>query len=79
MSENGLTFDIGNEFDEDDIHRPFNPVVNLAGDALLREINMHEFLDDEDGDENSQIPLSLGLNFEKIKSKLSDLTSDGKV
>lgn len=82
MADDGVTFEFGEEFDDGEDDRfKFNPQVNFTDDELVKFMNL-ELSDDEDDaepNEEGRIPLSLGVNFEKIKAKMQNLTGDGKV
>ncbi|KAF7990236.1 hypothetical protein HCN44_000041 [Aphidius gifuensis] len=78
MSKDGIQFEMGNEEPELDDAFNYNQVVNLSGDDLLAEINMYEFLE-ESAEAGCEGSISLGLHFRKVKSKLDDLSSDGRI
>lgn len=84
MADDGLTFDFGDEFKDDiDDRYKYNPNVNVTDDDLIKFMNL-ELSDDEDSQDtqdnsNKNLPISLGLNFDKVKEKMVDLTPDGKV
>ncbi|KAK0166176.1 hypothetical protein PV328_004618 [Microctonus aethiopoides] len=84
MADDGLTFDFGDEFKDDiDDRYKYNPNVNITDDDLIKFMNL-ELSDDEDTQDtldnsNKNSPISLGLNFDKVKEKMVDLTPDGKI
>ncbi|XP_034945848.1 LOW QUALITY PROTEIN: inactive peptidyl-prolyl cis-trans isomerase FKBP6 [Chelonus insularis] len=83
MSDSGLVFDFGNEFEEeieDDRYR-YNPNVNMTEDELLSNINLElSENEDEDDDEPKQNASSLlGLDFDKLRDKMENLTSYDKI
>lgn len=76
MSREGIQFEMGEDDPELDNGFNYNQVVHLRGDELLAEINMYEFLEGTNDLENDA-SISLGLHFEKVKSKLDNLSDDG--
>ncbi|XP_057336203.1 inactive peptidyl-prolyl cis-trans isomerase FKBP6-like [Microplitis mediator] len=94
MSDDGMVFNFGNEFAEnnDDDTFKFDQNIDFTDDELLKFMNL-EISDDEnendnkqsgnkndDGDdENSKVPMSPGFNFDKIKEKMINLRDDGKI
>lgn len=87
MSDDGVVFNYGNEFNENDERFKFDPNINFTDDELLRFMNL-EISDDEDNDddqksgdddEKHKTPVSPGLNFDKIKNKMENLGNNEKV
>ncbi|XP_063979558.1 inactive peptidyl-prolyl cis-trans isomerase FKBP6 [Diachasmimorpha longicaudata] len=80
LSEHGTTFNVGSEFTDMDEEYLYREKLTFTDEELLRVINMQEFLDDDDQvEEDSEIPQSVGIHFDKIKEKMENLTADGKV
>ncbi|XP_008560701.1 inactive peptidyl-prolyl cis-trans isomerase FKBP6 [Microplitis demolitor] len=87
MSDDGVVFNYGNEFNENDERFKFDPNINFTDDELLRFMNL-EISDDEDNDddqksgdddEKHKTPVSPGLNFDKIKNKMENLGNNEKI
>lgn len=84
IGEDGITFEIGEDYigeDNDEEEFSFSPFVHFSNDEMLNMLNMNGFEDenDENGD-NEKGSISLyGMSFEKLKAKMTSLTTDQKV
>lgn len=74
---------IGNDAPDDLEEEEFSyrSDVHLTNDEVLNLLNMEEFRDDEDDkrEEESATITAFGLNFEKMKLKMTDITRNYKV
>ncbi|XP_057324177.1 inactive peptidyl-prolyl cis-trans isomerase FKBP6-like [Microplitis mediator] len=87
MSDDGVVFNYGNEFNENEERFKFDPNINFTDDELLKFMNL-EISDDEDNDDDQKngddadkhkTPVSPGLNFDKIKHKMENLGDNDKI
>lgn len=82
MNEDGITFEIGEDtldnMEEEEF--AYSPHVQFSNEEMLNMLNMNGFdIEEEDnGNENGTVTLC-GMNFSKLKMKMENLTTDGKV
>lgn len=84
FDKNGITFEIGEQCygENDDEEFSYNPSVQYSNDEILDMLNMNEFEDEEEANEdaNERGGASIyGISFAKLKAKMTNLTPDGKV
>lgn len=80
MNEDGITFEIGEETYDDVAEEEFaySPNVQFSNEEMLNMLNMNDFDDEEEDNENGAVSLC-GMSFSKLKTKMTNLTTDGKV
>ncbi|XP_012221039.1 inactive peptidyl-prolyl cis-trans isomerase FKBP6 [Linepithema humile] len=80
MHEDGITFEIGGQYqDDDDEEFAYSPTVQFSNDEMLDMLNMNDFEDEEDGDNEKETVTIYGISFEKLKTKMKAITADKKV
>lgn len=80
--EDGITFEIGEQYDDDDDDDEFSytPLVQYSNEEMLQMLNMNDFDEDDikEDDDNGGVTLC-GISFAKLKTKMTNVTPDGKV
>ncbi|XP_072757123.1 inactive peptidyl-prolyl cis-trans isomerase FKBP6 [Anoplolepis gracilipes] len=81
ISENGVTFELGDEFREDDDDEEFSysPYVQFSNEEMLNMLNMNGFEDENDRDNEKGSVSLYGMSFAKLRAKMTNLTADNKV
>ncbi|XP_023290805.1 inactive peptidyl-prolyl cis-trans isomerase FKBP6 isoform X2 [Orussus abietinus] len=83
LSENGLTLEINEDYyqGEDVDEYDFKNGVRLGNEEMLRILNMDDFGGEVELDENSEaeVVMPYDLNFEDLKTKMTDITKTGQV
>ncbi|KAL6268504.1 hypothetical protein P5V15_001636 [Pogonomyrmex californicus] len=77
ISDNGVTFEIGEEIEEEE-EFGFSPHVHFSNEEMLNMLNMNEF-EDETEDNEKEIMSLYGMSFSKLKAKMTSITPDKKV
>lgn len=78
MHKDGFTFEIGEQYQDDDEEFAYSSFVQFSNDEMLDMLNMNDFDDEEDGDGKEALNIC-GISFEKLKIKMTALTTDEKV
>lgn len=82
LSEDGVTFEIGEQYYDDDDENEelgFTTFAQYSNEEMLDMLNMNDFEDDEDTDKEQDNILLHCISFEKLKKKMTSLTPDEKV
>lgn len=77
MNKDGIFFEIGEQYEDDDDEFPYSSFVQYSNDEMLEMLNMNDFDDEEEG--HSESIAICSLSFEKLRAKMEALTPDGKV
>ncbi|XP_076239073.1 inactive peptidyl-prolyl cis-trans isomerase shutdown [Calliopsis andreniformis] len=79
--DDGLIFEIGDEYKDDEEEFSYSPNVQLTNEEALNLLNMDNFQDDDEDDDNEgNNSVSIcDINFEKLKSKMTSITENNKV
>ncbi|XP_029034471.2 inactive peptidyl-prolyl cis-trans isomerase FKBP6 [Osmia bicornis bicornis] len=81
--KDGFAFEIGDDFENlDEEEFCYSSDLPLSNEEALNLLNMDDFQDEEDYDNNRTTENSIsicGLSFEKLKAKMTNVTKDGKV
>lgn len=78
ISEDGITLEIGEEYEEDEDFA-YTPAVQFSNDEILDMLNMNDF-DDEEGEEDNEQKASIShIAFDKLRTRMTSLTPDNKV
>ncbi|EZA62898.1 Peptidyl-prolyl cis-trans isomerase FKBP6 [Ooceraea biroi] len=81
INKDGITFDIGEQYcEENDEEFAYTPLVQYSNEEMLDMLNMNDFDDPEELNDDNEKGLSLySISFAKLKTKMTNLTPDGKV
>lgn len=78
MNENGVFFEIGDNYEEAEEEFGYTPHVQFTNEEMLEMLNMNEFEDEEEQSDSNDIVI-WGISFDKIRTKMTPVTEDGKV
>lgn len=83
ISSEGIILEVDDDLksSEDIEEFSFTPDVHLTNDEVLNLLNMEDFLDDDNVDDDSKnVAMTVSMaNFESLKRRMLDLTGDDKV
>ncbi|XP_014475449.1 PREDICTED: inactive peptidyl-prolyl cis-trans isomerase FKBP6 [Dinoponera quadriceps] len=77
LSNDGVMFEIGEPICDEDEEFGYTPFAQYSNEEILNMLNMNDFENDEDKEQEAV--LIYGISFDKLKTKMTNLTSDGKV
>jgi len=81
IDKDGMTFEIGEQYDDEEEEESYPSLAQYNNEEMLNMLNMNDFVDAEDTNENNEIDNQslYDINFEKLRTKMTNLTPDGKV
>lgn len=81
IGEEGVTFEISQDYldENNDEEFSYSPYVQYSNEEMLNMLNMNGFEDDDDRDDENATVSLCGMSFEKLKVRMTSLTTDQKV
>lgn len=79
LSEDGVIFEIGEQYEDDDEEFSYSPSVQFSNEEILDMLNMNDFGDEDDEDKEKETVSLCGMSFAKLRTKMTDLDKDQKV